>query len=115
MKKIGPGTRACHSSSYKTSSEKVPLLVMYYLATFDNVIESDFRVIRKITSANLWTPIHDIINYSTFICPFKSEKGGKEGRKLQKFEYLKNKKSFLDEVKIIFHSFWRTIIWWKDK
>ena len=53
MKKIGPGTRACHSSSYKTSSEKVPLLVMYYLATFDNVIESDFRVIRKITSANL--------------------------------------------------------------
>ena len=29
----------------------------------------------------------------------------KEGKKLQKFEYLKNKKSFLDEIKNIFHSF----------
>ena len=32
-------------------------------------------------------------------------KGGKEGKKLQKFEYLKNEKSFLDEIKNIFHSF----------
>ena len=44
----------------------------------------------------------DIINYSTFICPFES---GKEGKKLQKSEYLKNEKSFLDEIKNIFHSF----------
>ena len=30
----------------------------------------------------------------------------KEGKtKIQKFEYLKNKKSFLDEIKNIFHSF----------
>ena len=33
--------------------------------------------------------------------------------KIQKFEYLKNKKSFLDEMKNIFHSFWKAIIWWK--
>ena len=32
--------------------------------------------------------------------------GEKEGKtEMQKFEYLKNKKSFLDELKIIFHSF----------
>ena len=34
-------------------------------------------------------------------CPFESGKCGKEVKKLQKFEYLKNKKSFLDEIKNI--------------
>ena len=47
-------------------------------------------------------PIDDIINYSNSICPFESGNCGKEGKKLQKFEYLKNEKSFLDEIKIIF-------------
>ena len=54
-------------------------------------------------------------NYSTSICPFESGKGGKEGEELQKFEYLENEKSFLDEIKNISHSFWRAIIWWKVK
>ena len=32
--------------------------------------------------------------------------GEKEGRtEIQKFEYLDNEKSFLDEIKSIFHSF----------
>ena len=74
-----------------------------------------FWVITKITSANLSKPIHDIINYSTSICPFESGKCGKEGEKLQNFEYLKNKKSFLDEMKNSFHSSWRDNIWWKNK
>ena len=56
-------------------------------------------------SANLCKPIRDIINYSTSICPFESGKRRKEGKKLQKFEYLKNEKSFLDEIKNIFYSF----------
>ena len=46
-------------------------------------------------------PIHGI-NYSTFICLFESEKCRKEGKKLQIFEYLKNEKSFLDEIKSFF-------------
>ena len=33
--------------------------------------------------------------------------------KIQKSEYLMNEKSFLDEIRNIFHSFWRTIIWLK--
>ena len=57
------------------------------------------------TSANLCKPIHIIINYSTSICPFEPIKCGKEGKKLQKFEYLENEKNFLDEIKNIFHSF----------
>ena len=40
----------------------------------------------------------------------------KEGRtEIQKIEYLENEMSFLDETKSIFHSFWRAIIWWKNK
>ena len=35
--------------------------------------------------------------------------------KMYKLEYLKNEKSFSDEIKNIFHSFWRAIIWWKIK
>ena len=46
--------------------------------------------------------MHDIINYSTSICPFESGKRGKEEEKIQKFEYFENKKSFLDEIKNIF-------------
>ena len=49
--------------------------------------------------------MRDIINYSTFIYPFESGKSGKEEKKIQKSEYLENEKSFLDELKKIFHSF----------
>ena len=55
--------------------------------------------------ANLCKPIHGIINYSTFIYPFESGKYGKKGEKLQKFEYLENEKSFLDEIKTFFMVF----------
>ena len=52
----------------------------------------------KIKSANLCKTIYDIINYSTSICPFESGKCGKEGKKLQKFEYLWNVQGFFDEI-----------------
>ena len=44
--------------------------------------------------------------------PTSRNKGRTE---IQKFEYLENEKSFLDEIKGIFHSFWRAVIWWKNK
>ena len=53
----------------------------------------------KITSANLFKSIHDIINYSTSTCRFESRKCRKERKKIQKFEYLENEMSFLDEKK----------------
>ena len=35
-----------------------------------------------------------------------ANRGEKEGKtEIQKFEYLENEKSFLDEIKNIFHSF----------
>ena len=59
--------------------------------------------------------MHDIINYTISICPFQSKKCGKEGKKLQKFEYVENEKSFFDEIKNIFYNFLGAIIWWKNK
>ena len=44
--------------------------MMQYKAVFE---------LTKIKSANLYKPVHDIINYSTSICPFESGKCGNEG------------------------------------
>ena len=44
-------------------------------------------------------------NYSTYICSFESVKCRKGEEKLQKFEYLENEKSFLDEIKKHFLQF----------
>ena len=58
--------------------------------------------ISKFMQANSWHgriqqhQVNHAINYSTSICPFESGKCGKEGKKLQKSEYLENEKSFLD-------------------
>ena len=69
------------------------------MTKFDDIIQSGFSVIPKITSTNLCKPIHGI-KYSNFICPC-----GKWKRSGKKLEYLENEKSFLDEIKNIFHGF----------
>ena len=53
---------------------------------------SRFWVIPKITSANLYKSIHDIINYSTSMCPFESGKCGKEGKKITKIWISRERK-----------------------
>ena len=105
QKQKRPGTSNQSLLRLQNKSRKIPLLLIYYLTKFDDIILSSFRVIPKITSANLCKPIHDIINYFTSIWPFEFGKCGKEGKKLQKFEHLENEKSFSDEIKNIFHSF----------
>ena len=38
--------------------------------------------------------------------------GKKEGKtEIRKFEYLENKKSFLDEMKSFFHNYLKAIVW----
>ena len=52
-------------------------------------------------------------NYSTSFVFLNVESVERKG-KIQKFKYLENEKSFLDEIKKlknIFHSFVRAIIW----
>ena len=94
QKQKGPGTSNQLLFRLQIKFRKIPLLVIYYLNKFDDIIQSSFGVIPKITSANLCKPIHGIINYSTSACPFESGKCGKEGKKLQKFEYLENENVF---------------------
>ena len=79
--------------------KNIPLFVTY-LTKIDDVMWSSFWVISKFKSTNLCKPIHDI-NYSTSICPFESEKSGKEGKNLQTCGYLEKKKIFLVEIKNI--------------
>ena len=95
-KQNGHGTRDQSLFRLQNKLRKVPLLVIYYLSKF----EKRFLSCSKISSATLCKPIHDIIDYSTFKCR-------KEGGKI---EYLQNEKSFLDEIKGIFYSFWWDII-----
>ena len=89
----------------KNMFRKIPLLVIYYLGNFDDLIQSDFLVVPKITFANL-CKAHSQHNYFSFVWPFEFGKCENEGKKLRKIEYLDNKKSFLDEIKSIFHNFW---------
>ena len=45
-----------------------------------------------------------------------TNRGKKEGKaKIQKFEYLQNKKRFLDEIRRIFQNYLSVILWWKYK
>ena len=104
QKQMRPGTSNLSLFRLQSKFTKIYLLVICYLTKFDGVIQSSFWVISNITLANLCKPIHDIINYSTSICPFESGKCGKEEEKLQKFEYLENKKSLLDEIENSEHS-----------
>ena len=114
-KQKGPRTSHQSSSSYETSSQKF----LYYIYISSEQVWwcniNGFWIIPKVKLANLCKPIKDIIHYSLFNFHFEFGKYGKEIEKLQKFEYLGNKKSFLDKIKNIFYRFWRNIIWWKNK
>ena len=57
----------------------------------------------KFMQANSWH--HKLFHFHLFFWIWKVWKG----KKLQKCEHLENKKSFLDEIKKNFHSFWRAI------
>ena len=96
--KMGLELETSLSSGYKTSSKNF----LYYLLS-DQVWWCNIKRFLSY-SKNLCKPIHDIINYSTSICSFESRKCRKEEEKLQKFEYLRNEKSFLDETKNIFQN-----------
>ena len=108
-----PGTSSHLFFRLQDKFRQIPLLVILYLTKFDDIIWSSFWVIPTITSASLCKPVRGIINYSTSICPFEFGKHGKEGKKYKNTRIcIENEKSFLDEI---FHSFWRAIVWWKNK
>ena len=74
-----------------------------------------FELILQTPSANLCKPIYDIINYSTLFVLLYLKIVERKGKSCKNCEYLEKEKSFLDKVKNTFHSFWRAIIWWRNK
>ena len=96
-------------SGYKTSSEEFlyylcitwPSLIMWFLSYSKNHICYFMQAHLR----------HKLFHFHLSLWIWEVWKG----EKLQKLEYLENKKSFLDETKNIFHSFWRAIVWWKNK
>ena len=79
QKQKWPGTSNQSLLRLQKKFKKNPLLMMHYLTKFDGVIQRGFWVIPKNTFATC-KPIHEIINSSTFICPFESGECGKEGK-----------------------------------
>ena len=81
---------------------KIPLLAIYYLTKFDDIkqfLSYSKNYICKFVQANSWH--HQLFHFHLSFHIWKVW----EGRdKIQKCEYLENKKSFLDEIKNIFHS-----------
>ena len=74
--------------------KKVPLLAMYYLIKFNDVIQSGFWVIPKITSGTSCKPIHGI-NKLFYFHLFESGKHGKEEENYKNVNILRwNKKHF---------------------
>ena len=71
-KQKGLGTSDQSLLRLQNKYRKIPLLVIYCLTKFDEVIQSAVYS----------------LSYSTSIFPFESGKGGKDGKILQKFEYL---------------------------
>ena len=94
QKQKGPGTSNQSFFRLQNKFRKIPLLVIYYLTKFDDIILSSYRVIPKITSANLCKPVHGIINYSTSIWPFEFGKCGKEGKNYKNLNILRTKRAF---------------------
>ena len=54
---------------------------------------------------------HFLHDFSIKIFSFKAMADREKNNGRRKFKYVGKEKSFLDEMKIIFHSFWRAIIW----
>ena len=91
-------------SGHKTSSEKFFYLLYIIWLSLTMYCKAVFELFQKL-HRQIYTSQFMAINYSTSICPLESGKCGKEGKKSQTCEYLDNEKSFLDEMKNIFHSF----------
>ena len=64
--------------------KKIPVVLIHHLGNLDDLIQSGFWVIPKITFANSCKPIQDVI-----IRNFQSGKCGKR-KKIQKIQYFEN-------------------------
>ena len=82
-----------HSSGYKTSSKKIHVLPdQVWWCNVKQFLSYSKNYICKFMQANLW---HKLFHFHLSFCIWNLWKG----KILQKCEYLKNEKSFSDEIK----------------
>ena len=89
------------------SSDKVPMSYLFYFSRYQTKYVIKFLFRQLMTSLTL----RFIFNHPLEQWP----RGEWEVVRNTKFEYLENKKSFLDEIKSIFQNYLRVIIWWKNE
>ena len=117
--KKGSGTSFWCTFSAWFFHENVPLLILYQLTMFQchTFLPSQDIKRNKLLSYyldNLW--LRKLQYISSIILESNDLLGRKVGKmKMQKIEYLENKKNFSDEIKSIFHNYLRAIIWWKSE
>ena len=100
-KQKGTGTSYHALIGLQNMFRKLPLLVLCHLGIFDDLMQSGFRFIPKITFANLCK-----LDFNVIIIPVSSDPLNLETveskEKALKNEYFENVKRFFDEIKSIF-------------
>ena len=100
-KQKGTGTSYHSLIGLQNMFRKLPLLVLSHLGIFDDLMQSGFRFIPKITFANLCK-----LDFNVIIIPVSSDPLNLETveskEKALKNEYFENVKRFFDEIKSIF-------------
>ena len=94
QKQKGPGTSDQSLFRLQSKFRKIPLLVVYYLTKFDDVIESGFWVFLKIRSANLCKPIYDIINIPLPFVLLNLESVERKGKNNKNWNISRMKRAF---------------------
>ena len=99
LKQKGSGTSEQWLLMLQNKLKKILLLVIFYLTKFLSYSKNH---ICKFMETNSW--YHKLFH---FYLSFWVSKVWKGRDTIQKFEYLENEKSFLHEIKNIFHRLWR--------
>ena len=103
------------SLGYKTSTEKFLYLLCIMWQSLMMYYEAVFELLQKlhleIYGSQFMT--HKLFHFHLSFWIWNIWR--KKTEKFLKIEYVENEKSFLDEIKNIFYSFWRAIIWQKNK
>ena len=90
------------------------LLTRFHCHTFFPFQDIKQNVLFSSYLDNWWH--HELQDLSSIILYSNGLQVEKEGRtEIRKIEYFEKEKSFFDEIKSIFHRFWRPIVWWKNK
>ena len=95
-------------SHFKRDHEKVTFFLCAHSLFINRIMKSQ-KGLELVTSLsemqNMFTKIYYLVG------SFESGNWRENEKSRQNIEYLKNKKSFLEEIKTVFHNFWNTFFW----